>query len=205
MGGDSEEIVQVVPRRLGRIKRRKAAIGAIRTKVTKVSTSLESLRMGQSCSTQLAAKKEKNKQLEGRIKLYENGITDSSPHASQTNIGLLTVANEDNSSGCNCSSPSLWGVLEVIAVMLACVLFLYIGYTCLVSYCTRKKLAKEKQHRRLIEQVETRLGKSQADTPMKPNLAIEMSPSAPECGRIDIPECQVPKYSRSTQHNQNFD
>ena len=68
--------------------------------------------------------------------------------------------------------------------MLACVLFLYIGYTCLVSYCTHKKLAKEKQHRRLIEQFETRLGKSQADTPMKPNLAIETSPTAPECGRI---------------------
>ena len=40
-GGDSEEIVQLVPRRSGRIKGRRAAIGAIRTKVTKVSTSLE--------------------------------------------------------------------------------------------------------------------------------------------------------------------
>ena len=90
-------------------------------------------------------------------------------------VKLISVATEDNSSGCNCSSPSLWGVLEVIAVMLACVLFLY---TCLVSYCTRKKLAKEKQHRRLMDQVETRLGKSQADTPMKPNLAIEMSPNS---------------------------
>ena len=149
-GGDSEEIVQVVPRRSGRIKGRRAAIGAIRSKVTKVSTSLESLRMGQSCSTQLAAEKEKNKQLEGRIKLYENGITDSSLHASQTNIGLLTVANEDNSSGCNCSSPSLFGVLEVIAVLLACVLFLYIGYSCLVSYCSRKRLDREKRQRRLM-------------------------------------------------------
>ena len=45
-GGDSEEIVQVVPRRSGRIKGRRALVGAIRTKVTKVSTSLESLRMG---------------------------------------------------------------------------------------------------------------------------------------------------------------
>ena len=197
--------MQVVPRRSGRIKGRRALVGAIRTKVTKVSTSLESLRMGQSCSTQLAAEKEKNKQLEGRIKLYENGITDSSLHASQTNIGLLTVANEDNSSGYNCSSPSLWGVLEVIAVMLACVLFLYILYTCIVSYCSRKKLAKEKQQRRLMAQVESRLGRSQADTLMKPNLAIEMSPTAPECGRIHIPEYQVQNNSRSTQHNQTFE
>ena len=117
------------------------------------------------------------------------------------------MATEDNSSGCNCSSPSLWGFLEVIAVMLACVLFLYIGYTCLVSYYTPKILAKEKQHRRLIEQMETKLGKSQSVTPMKPNLAIEMSPSAPECGRIHIPEYQVPNQnnSRSTQHNQTFE
>ena len=141
------------------------------------------------------------------MKLYEAGITDSSVHASQTNIGLLTVATEENLSGCDFSSPSLWGVSEVIAVMVVCVLFLYIGYTCLGSYCTRKKLAKEKQHRRLIEQMETKLGKSHAATPMKPNLAIEMSPSAPECGRIHIPEYQVPNQnnSRSTQHNQTFE
>ena len=206
-GGDSEEIVQVVPRRSGRIKRSRASIGVIRTKVNKVSTAFDnSLEMGQSCSTQLAAEKEKNKQLESRVKLYEAGITDSSLHASQTNIGLLTVATEDISSGCNCSSQSLWGVLEIIAVMLACVLFLYIGYTCLVSYCTRKKLAKEKQHRKLIEQMETKLGKSQSVTRMKPNLAIEMSPSAPECGRVHIPDYQVQNQnSQSTQHNQTFE
>ena len=50
-------------------------------------------------SIQLEAEKAKNKQLEGRIRLYEKGITDKSLHASQTNIGLLTIANEDNSSG----------------------------------------------------------------------------------------------------------
>ena len=60
---DREEIVKLTPRRSGRIKGRRALIGAIRTKVTKVSTSLESLRMGQSCSTQLTAQKVKNKQL----------------------------------------------------------------------------------------------------------------------------------------------
>ena len=82
---------------------------------------------------------------------------------------------------------------------------LYIGYNCLVSYCTQKKLAKEKQHRKLIEQMETKLGKSQSVTQMKPNLAIEMSPSAPECGRVHIPDYQVQNQnSQSTQHNQTF-
>ena len=80
-------------------------------KVFKVKTSSHLTRMGQSCSTQLEAEKAKNNQLLGRIKLYENGITNKSLHASQTNIDLLTIANEDNSSGCNCQSHSLWGVI----------------------------------------------------------------------------------------------
>ena len=163
--------------------------------------------MGQSCSTQLEAEKAKNKQLEGRIRLYEKGITDKSLHASQTNIGLLTIANEDNSSGCNCQSQSLWGVLEVIAVMLACILLLYILYNCLVSYCSRKKLIREKRQRRLVAQVESRMGRSQTDNLMKPNLAIEMSQSAPECGRVHVPDYQIEHSSKSkgTQQNQTFD
>ena len=90
-----------------------------------MSTVLDnSLEMGSSCSSQLAAEKEKNKQLEGRVKFYEAGITDSSVHASQTNIGLLNVATEENSSGCDCSSTSLWGVLEVLA-MCVCLVYVY--------------------------------------------------------------------------------
>ena len=125
-----------------------------------MSTTLEvdnnSLSMGGSCSSELAAEKKKTKQLEARIKLYEAGITNSSlheMHSSQTNIGLLNVATENNTNGCDCSSTSLWGVLEVLALLVVCVLFLYIAYNCLVSYCTRKKMAKEKQHRRLVEHV----------------------------------------------------
>ena len=193
----------MAPRRSGRIKRDRAITRVTRIKVNKVSTVLDnSLEMGGTCSSQLAAEKEKTKQLEGRMKLYEAGITDSSLHASQTNIGLLNVATEENSSGCDCSSTSLWGVLEVLAMMVVCVLFLYIAYTCLVSYCTRKKAAKEKQHRRLIEQMETKL--------FKPNQqAIEMSPSAPECGRahMHIPDYQVQTQntSRSTQQTPTFE
>ena len=42
--------------------------------------------MGQSCSSQLKEAQVKNKQLEGRIRLYEQSITDKSIHASQTNF-----------------------------------------------------------------------------------------------------------------------
>ena len=109
--------------------------------------------------------------------MNEKGITDKSIHASQTNIGLLTIANEDNTSGCNCSSQSLWGVVEVIAVMLAYILLLYILYNCLVSYCSRKKVIREKRQKRMLNEVETRIWRSQTDNLMKLNMAIEMSPS----------------------------
>ena len=160
-------------RRLGRIKARKSLKGVSKARVTKVSIASESLiRMGQSCSTQLEAEKAKNKQLENRVRLYEQGITDKSIHASQTNFGLLTIASEDNSSCCNCKSQSLWGVLEIIAVMLACILLLYILYSCLARYFTRRKTIRERRQRQLLTEVEARMGRSKADNMIKPNLAI---------------------------------
>ena len=72
--GSREEIVK---RRSGRIKARGSLIGVSKARITKVSIASESLlRMGQSCSSELEAEKAKNKQLEGRIRLYEQGITD---------------------------------------------------------------------------------------------------------------------------------
>ena len=204
-GYDSRE--EIVERRSGRIKARKSLNMVSKVRVTKVSIASESLlRMGQSCSSELEAEKAKNKQLEGRIRLYEQGITDKSIHASQTNFGLLTIANEDNSSGCNCQSQSLWGVLEVIAVMLACILLLYILYSCLVRYFTRRKTIRERRQRQLLTEVEARMGRAKADNMIKPNLAIEMAPSAPECGRVHVPDYQTEhSRSKSTQQNQTFD
>ena len=169
-----------------------------------MSIASESLiRMGQSCSTQLEAEKAKNKQLESRVRLYEQGIIDKSIHASQTNFGLLTIANEDNSSDCNCKSQSLWGVIEIIAVMLACILLLYIMYCCLVRYFTRRKTIREKRQRQLLTEVEARMGRDADD--IKPNLAIEMSPSAP-CGRVHVPDYQTEhSRSKSTQQDSTFD
>ena len=66
---------------------------------------------------------------------------------------------------------------------------------------TLKKAAKEKQHKRLLEQMETKLS--------RPNqLAIEMSPSAPQCSRehMHIPDYQTKNQntSRSTQQSETF-
>ena len=86
--------------------------------------------------------------------------------------------------------------------MVVCVLFLYIGYNCLVSYCTRRKVAKEKQHRRIVEHVETKLRPTQR--------AIEMSPTAPTecaCAHMHIPDYQVQNQNtaRYTQQSPTFE
>ena len=122
-------------RRSSRIKARGIGKGVSKLKVSKVNTaSIYSSSMGSSCSSQLEELKTKNKKLENRIALYEKGITDKSIHASQTNFGLLTIANEDNNEcGCN-SSGSLFGVMEIVAVLMAVLFILYILYGCAGRY-----------------------------------------------------------------------
>ena len=144
--------------------------------------------MGQSCSSQLKEAQAKNKQLEGRIRLYEKGITDKSIHASQTNFGLLTFASEDNSE-CDCKSGCMVGIIEIIAILLVTILLLYILYCCCVCYHTRRQAGREKKKGKIMSEMETRMGRA---TEGNRNLAIEMasSPSAP-CGREHL---HVPPY-----------
>ena len=96
-------------------------------RVRKVGITSKSITMGQSCSTKLEEAQDKNKQLENRVRLYEQGITDKSIHASQTNFGLLTIASKDNSE-CNCKSQSMVCIIEIIAILMATILLLYIMY-----------------------------------------------------------------------------
>ena len=74
-------------------------------------------------------------------------------HSSQTNIGLVNVGAEKSNNGCECSS-SIWGILEVLALIVVVVLFIYIGYHCMVSYCNRRSRTKEMDRRKFIEQME---------------------------------------------------
>ena len=125
---------KVGKRRSGRIKDLASLRGISKIKVNKVIVSQKSVtKMGQSCSSQLKEAQDRNKQLEGRICLYENGVTDKSIHASQTNFGLLTFANEENDE-CNCKSGGMVGIIEIIAIMLITILLLYIIYCCCVCY-----------------------------------------------------------------------
>ena len=160
--------------------------GISKIKVNKVIVSQESVtNMGQSCSSQLKEAQERNKQLEGIIRLYENGVTDKSIHASQTNFGLLTIASEDNSE-CNCKSQSMVGIIEIIAILMATILLLYIMYCCCVRYFTRKRAIREKRRGQLLSEVETRMGRTTEG--IRSNLAIEMAPPSALCGRMTVPE-----------------
>merc|ERR1712030_308622 len=102
-------------------------VGKRRSRRIKGSTSLETISklrvnkvrilqaMGQPCSVQLKEEQEKNKILQARVNLYEKGVTDQSIHASQTNIGLFNLANEENEE-CECGSSG-GGVINIIEVV----------------------------------------------------------------------------------------
>merc|ERR1711947_68693 len=163
--------------------------------------------MGQPCSTQLKETQEKIKILQARVHLYENGVTDKSIHASQTNIGLITLANEENDE-CDCrSSRSMVGVLEVIAIMIITILLLYILYCCCIKYHTRRQADRKKRRGRIMAEMENRMGRNLGrNVREKKNLAIEMGdqPSA-LYGLLHVPQFhQNNKNSsenKSTQDN----
>ena len=179
---DQADSEVVVKRRSSRIKARGIGKGVSKLKVSKVNTaSINTSSMGSSCSSQLEELKTKNKRLENRIALYEKGITDKSIHASQTNFGLLTIANEDNTE-CSCnSSGSLFGVMEIVAVLMAVLFVLYILYGCVGRYIIYRRNMREKRRNKLLLEVETRMGKVAGDA------AIEMSP----CQKLHVPDYQT--------------
>ena len=116
----TETAEKVGKRRSGRIKGRTSLEGISKLRVHKVRISQA---MGQPCSTQLKEAQEKIKVLQARVHLYESGVTDKSIHASQTNIGLINLANKENDE-CDCrSSGDEVGIIEVIAIMVISILF----------------------------------------------------------------------------------
>ena len=120
-------------------------------------------------------------------------MTDKSIHASQTNFGLITLANEENDE-CDCkSSGGMVGIIEIIAIMIITILLLYILYCCCIKYHTRRQADREKRRGKIMAEMENRMGRTMEGNR---NLAIEMgaSPSAP-CGRDHL---HVPQF-----HNQN--
>ena len=122
-------------------------------------------------------------------------MNDKSIHASQTNIGLINLANEENDQ-CDCrTSGSVIGIIEVIAIMVVSILMLYILYCCCIKYNNKRQADREKRRGLIMAEMENRMGRTVEG---KRNLAIEMgpSPSAPTCGRDHL---HVPQF----HNNQN--
>ena len=102
ISGECGNLADSKPRRSDRLLKRRNIVKKVsRSTTQQEKTSVKE--MGGSCSSDLDETKKENKQLKNRIMLYEAGITDSSIHASQTNIGLLNLSSESNSE-CTCSS-----------------------------------------------------------------------------------------------------
>ena len=207
----TEGAEKVGKRRSRRIKGFTSLGGISKLKINKVSVSQEQITdMGQPCSTQLKEAQEKIKILQARVHLYENGVTDKSIHASQTNIGLITLANEENDE-CDCrSSGSMVGIIEVIAIMIITILLLYILYCCCIKYYTRRQADREKRRGMIMAEMENRMGRNMGRTMgEKKNLAIEMGapPSAP-CGLLHVPQFhqnnQNSTENKSTQQDVTF-
>ena len=106
--------------------------------------------MGGSCSSQLEACKARVKELEEKLKLHESGTTSNEMKSSQTNQGLVIF-------GVDCECNSIWGILEILATIVVCILVMYIGYHCLIAYCNRRDRAKELKRRNFMELVDQRL------------------------------------------------
>lgn len=125
-------------------------------------------------------------------------MTDKSIHGSQTNIGLITLANKENDECDSRSSGSMVGIIEVIAIMIITILLLYILYCCCIKFHTRRQADREKRRGMIMAEMENRMGRTVEG---KRNLAIEMgsSPSAP-CGRDHL---HVPQFHNNQNSTEN--
>ena len=164
--------------------------------------------MGQSCSAQLKEEQEKNKILQARVNLYERGVTDQSIHASQTNIGLFNLANEENEE-CDCGSygGGVVSIVEAIAIMIISILVLYILYCCCIKFTARRQAKRERSREKrktlIMREMETRMRRTEG----KPSLAIEMG-YQPPCERDHLHLPQSHKNStvnKSTQDEATFE
>merc|ERR1711888_558360 len=117
MGSGQSADKHIEKRRSNRLKGRQLVIKISSSNSQQAHTpKLLVKEMGSSCSSELADLKKENQKLKNRVTLYENGITDASIHASQTNIGLLNVSNESNNE-CSCSSNWI-SIIEVVGILM---------------------------------------------------------------------------------------
>ena len=108
-------------------------------------------KMGATCSTKLKNAQEEIKILKEKLSKYQAGSSDHSIRASQTNIGLFNLA-EENNEECGCETGSSGGgmltIIEVIAILITAIIVLYIAYCCCIKINARRKEEKERSRER---------------------------------------------------------
>ena len=135
--------------------------------------------MGATCSTKLKKAQEEIKILKEKLSRHENGGSDHSIRASQTNIGLFNLA-EENNEECGCATGSSGGgmltIIEVIAILITAIIILYIAYCCCIKINARRKAEKERSREKrrnfIMREMESRMGPT-GPAENKANLAIE--------------------------------
>ena len=128
----------------------------------------ETLRkMGGSSSSECGEMKMENQKLKNRIKLYEAGITDSSLHASQTNIGLLNLSSEQNSQ-CSCPSTSGWmKTMEIVGILMVSLIAAYILYGWCCRYLSYRKEENGRRKAKLMAEMKRNMGMEKEETQLE--------------------------------------
>ena len=121
----------------------------------------ETLEMGTSASKDCGEIEKENEHLRTRVKLYEAGISDSSVHGSQTNIGLLNLATESNSGTCSCPAAGGLSTIEITGILMLTLLSLYVAYGWCSRYNNHRREEKVKQEAKLMERMRRNMEKEE--------------------------------------------
>ena len=121
----------------------------------------ETLEMGNSASKDCEEIEKENEHLRTRVKLYEAGISDSSVHGSQTNIGLLNLATESNSGTCSCPADGGLSTIEITGILMLTLLSLYVAYGWCTRYNNHRREEKVKQEAKLMERMRRNMEKEE--------------------------------------------
>ena len=117
--------------------------------------------MGTSSSKDCGDLEKENEHLRTRVKLYEAGISDSSVHGSQTNIGLLNLSSETNSGTCSCPASGGLSTMEITGILMLTLLSLYVVYGWCSRYNTHRKEEKVRQEAKLMERMRRNMEKEE--------------------------------------------
>merc|ERR1711947_4495 len=210
----TEQAEQIGKRRSGRIKRHTSLkrISSLGVNKVRISQTKSGAKMVATCSTKLKKAQEEIKILKQELSRHENGGSDHSIRASQTNIGLFNLASEENEE-CGCANGSSGGgmitIIEVVAILITAIIILYIAYCCCIKLKARRKEEKERSREKRRTFIRREMENRTKPGEGKQSLAIEMgSQNSGERDRLYIPRyhnTERDTANKSTQDSETFE